>query len=201
MQATRYDQPHNTRPITVAEYHRMGKLGIIGPDERVELLDGELITMPPMSPEHASTVRALTTFFYRTVAGRASISPQCVIALDPISEPQPDVMLAMPPDQRYEEAHPTPNDALLVVEVSKSTLSFDRGKKLAAYARCRVREYWIVDLVHERIEIYRDPQKEGYARHERVTRGETLAPAAFPDAVIAADEILPSPARPARRRR
>lgn len=169
----------------------MGERGDIGPDERVELLDGELVAMPPMSPGHATAVRALTTALYRAVGGRASIGPQVAITLDPISEPQPDIMLNALSDERYWDAHPTAEETFLVVEVSKSTLAFDRGKKLRAYARCRVPEYWIVDLVNERVEVYRNPREQRYAKHVTVGRGEMVAPKAFPDALIAVDEILP----------
>jgi len=173
----------------------MGELGIIGPEERVELLDGEIITMPPMSPEHAWSVRAVTAALYRAVGGRASIGPQVVITLDPISEPQPDVMLNALPDERYWRAHPTAEETFLVVEVSKSTLAFDRGKKLRAYARCRVREYWVVDVVNEQVEVYLNPREERYTKHLTFRRGETLAPKAFPDALVRVDEIFPPRAK------
>jgi Uma2 family endonuclease len=88
MQAKDEESP-NRRPITVAEYHRLGETGFFGPEERVELLDGELITMPSLSPEHATSVRKLMALLFRLVGERASISPQCAITLDPISEPQP----------------------------------------------------------------------------------------------------------------
>ncbi|HEX3466364.1 MAG TPA: Uma2 family endonuclease [Candidatus Elarobacter sp.] len=191
MQARKDDKRPNLRPITVAEYHRMGESGYFAPEERVELLDGELIAMPPMSPEHAASVSALDRFFQRRVGEQAWISPQGAITLDPISEPQPDIIIGVVGDDKYWTAHPTPDDALLVVEVPKSTLAFDRGKKLRAYARCRVREYWIVDLVHERVEVYRKPRGQRYTKHQTVERGGTVAPDTFPDAVLAVDEILP----------
>lgn len=182
------------RPITVAEYYRMGEVGIIGPDERVELLDGELIAMPPIRPEHDYSVRRLNAYFQQRFAGRASVSVQGPVTLDPISEPQPDVMLNALPEERYAVAHPTPDEALLVVEVAQSSLPYDRGRKLRAYARRRVREYWIVDLRHERVDVYREPAGEGYVVHSVVGRGGAVAPQAFPDAAVPVDEILP-PAR------
>jgi Uma2 family endonuclease len=193
MQATKYDETQKRRPITVAEYHRMAETGIIGAEERVELLDGELITMPPMRPEHATPVDVLDRFFQRRIGDRAWVRVQGAITLDPISEPQPDIIVTALPGERYWKAHPTPDDALLVVEVSKSSLAFDRGKKLRAYARCGVREYWIVNLVHERIEVYRNPRADRYGKHLVVKRGETVAPRAFPDAALAADDVLPPP--------
>lgn len=170
----------------------MGEIGIIGPEERVELLDGELITMPPIGPDHVAGVDVLGRFLQRTIGERAWISVGGAITLDPISEPQPDIMVTGSRDEKQRwTALPTPDDALLVVEVAKSSLPIDRGKKLRAYARCHVREYWIVDLVHECIEVYRNPNRGRYADHHTVKRGQTLAPEAFPDAVLAAEQILP----------
>lgn len=194
MQATKYDQPQQRRPITVADYQRMAETGIIGPEERVELLDGELVTMPHPSPEHVGCARALTAFFYRTVADRAAITAEGVITLDPISQPQPDVMLTVPSAEQW-TAHPAADNALLVVEVSRSSLAFDRGKKLRAYARCHVREYWIVNLIHDRIEVYRNPRSDRYGKHLVVERGAAVAPEAFPDAVVPVDAILPPRAK------
>jgi Uma2 family endonuclease len=192
MQATKDDRISTRRPITVAEYHRMGETGAIGPEERVELLDGELIAMPPIGPDHVAGVDGLGRLLQRTIGERAWISVGGAITLDPISEPQPDIMVTVSRDEKQRwTALPTPQDALLIIEVAKSSLSFDRGKKLRAYARCRVQEYWIVDLVHECIEVYRNPRGRRYADHRTVKRGQTLAPEAFPDAVLAADQLLP----------
>ena len=183
------------RPITVAEYYRMGEAGIIGPDERVELLDGQLIAMPPIGPPHGYSVGQLDAYFQQRYAGRAWVSVQGPVTLDAISEPQPDVMLSALPAQRYAVAHPTPDEALLVVEVAQSSLSYDRGRKLRAYARRKVPEYWIVDLRHEQVDVYREPAGEGYAAHHVARRGDAVAPLAFPDDAVPVDEILPPPAR------
>jgi Uma2 family endonuclease len=192
MQA-RIEETAGTGPVTVAEYHRMGELGIIGPDERVELLDGKLIPMPPIGPEHAYTIETLNERLVRHFAGRASVRVQLPVALDDRSEPQPDFTLRRRPPSDTLPAHPTPAETLLAVEVSLSSLAFDRGTKLRAYARGGIREYWIVDLVHERVEVYRDPRGERYAVHRTVHRGESVAPAEFPEDSIAVDEILPPP--------
>jgi Uma2 family endonuclease len=183
------------RPITVAEYHRMGEVGIIGPDERVELLDGELIAMPPIGAPHGYSVGQLDAYFQRRFAGRAWVSVQGPVTLDAVSEPQPDVMLSALPAERYAIAHPTPDEALLVVEVAQSSLPYDRGRKLRAYARRKVREYWIVDLRHEQVDVYREPVGEGYAVHHVARRGDAVAPLAFPEDAVPVDEILPPPAR------
>jgi Uma2 family endonuclease len=169
----------------------MGKIGIIAPDERVELLDGELVAMPPIDPEHAYSVRLLLHRLQERYAGRASLSIQGPVTLDNWSEPQPDAMLNALPEERYATAHPTPEQSLLVVEVAQSSLSYDSGKKLRAYARRGVREYWIVDLVHQRIDVYREPRAERYDVRLTFERGASVAPLAFPDEPIAVDDVLP----------
>jgi Uma2 family endonuclease len=179
------------RRITVAEYYRMGAAGIVGPDEPVELLDGQLIAMPPGGPPHDYSVQRVTTYFYKHFAERAFIKVQGALALDAWSEPEPDVMLSALPVKQYALAHPTPGQVMLVVEVAVSSLRYDAGMKLRAYARRGICEYWIVDLAHERIDVYREPKGERYAKHRRAGRGQSIAPLAFPDDTVAVDDILP----------
>jgi Uma2 family endonuclease len=181
------------RRITVAEYYRMGEAGIFGPEERVELLDGLLIEMPPGGPPHCYSVERVTTAFYRRFDGRAYIRGQAAMTLDRWSEPEPDVMLSAPPEEQYAVAHPKPSQVLLVVEVAVSSLRYDAGAKLRAYARRGVREYWIVDVEAGHVDVYREPRGERYKKHERAERGNSVAPLAFPDDPIAVNDILPPP--------
>jgi Uma2 family endonuclease len=177
--------------ICVDEYHRMGKAGVFGPDERVELLDGVLIAMPPIDPAHAFSVLALSKFLNEKLGGRALVNVQNPVVIGPTSEPQPDVMLLRPPLARYGKQLPVTADALLVVEVSDSTRAVDRGPKLRAYARSGVCEVWIVDLARNAVDVFTEPSGEDYARRIRAKRGDLVAPAAFPDAPIAVSDILP----------
>ena len=179
------------RRISAGEYHRMGEAGIFGPDERVELLDGVLIAMPPIGPAHAFSVRALANLFAATFQGRAVIDVQGPVRIGPTSEPQPDVMLLRPPNARYANDLPVTADALLVVEVTDSMRAIDRGPKLRAYARAGVSEVWIVDLTLSVVDIFTEPTGEDYARRIRAKHGDRVAPAAFPDAPIAVSDILP----------
>jgi hypothetical protein len=119
------------RRITVAEYYRMGEAGIFGPEERVELLDGLLIEMPPASPPHAYSVGRVTSAFYMRFDGRAYIRSQAAMTLDRWSEPEPDVMLSVLPEEQYAVAHPKPSQVLLVVEVAVSSLRYDAGASCA----------------------------------------------------------------------
>ncbi len=168
----------------------MGEVGILGPDERVELLNGRIITMPPIGPRHAQAVRTLTHTFERLLSDRAVVSVQLPLDLDPASQPQPDVLLARLPAKTYARVHPLPADCPLVVEVSETTLRHDAGEKLRAYALAGVAEYWIVDLLHDRIAVYTEPDGDFYRNQRTAARGESVSPRAFPDVSIAVDDIL-----------
>lgn len=175
-------------PITVEMYYRMGENGILAEDARVELLDGELIEMAPVSSEHQDPIRKLIAIFVKRYDGRAVVDSNGPVIIDPISAPQPDLMLLVCRD--YLRRLPDQRDVLLVVEVSLSSLRYDRGRKLAAYARTGVPEVWIVNMVDRRVERFADLARGSYATVDYLQRGETIAPRAFPDDAIAIDEFL-----------
>lgn len=179
------------RPISAREYHRMGELGIIGPEERVELLEGELIAMPPIGPDHAFSVRELCEIFVTRFAGRAIVDVRNPVALDAYSEPEPDVVLLAPRADRYRAEIPQPSDVLLVVEVANSSWRYDRGRKLRAYARTGIAEVWIVHLATSCVVAFRDPAGDAYGYERSYARGEAPAPFAFPNDPIAVDSLLP----------
>jgi Uma2 family endonuclease len=183
--------PNRIRPITVAEFHRMLKLGILSERERVELLDGQLIAMPPEGPVHADVVAMLNAELVQRFAGRALVRPGNPIQLNPTSEPHPDITLVRRRDARYLEAHPRPEDVLLVIEVSSTSLAYDRHDKLRMYARAGITEVWIVDLVHRRVETYAEPHPLGYAATRVVKRNQSVAPRAFPEDAVPAASFLP----------
>jgi Uma2 family endonuclease len=112
------------------------------------------------------------------------------VALDDYSEPQPDLMLLKRAPDFYEKRHPGPDDVFLLVEVSDSTLLFDRGEKLPIYGRAGIREVWIVNLPDQTIEVYRDPHYQGYASTEILRPGQQARPLAFPDVVVDVAELL-----------
>ncbi|HEY0394960.1 MAG TPA: Uma2 family endonuclease [Candidatus Elarobacter sp.] len=184
----------NTRsdhPITVDEYHRMVETGRLREGDRVELLNGRLIAVPPTSPPHAGSSSALLALFFRNFGDRAHIGSQSPVVLDDWSEPEPDVVVSRTEPGRYMTRHPTPADVLLVVEVSRSTLRFDRGEKLAAYARCAIAEVWIVDLVHHRLETYAEPAGETYRVRSVYGRADRVSARAFPADSIAIADFMP----------
>jgi hypothetical protein len=179
-----------TRRFSVAEYHRMAEAGILGADDRVELIEGVIVEMTPISARHAVCVHRLNQVLNRLVSDRAIVGVQRPISLGPDSEPQPDVVLCCPPLTRYTESHPGAPDLLLVVEVADASLEDDRTRKVPVYARAGVREVWTVDLRGEAIEVHRAPGPEGYRNVQAVGRGRALAPEALPDLSLAVEDIL-----------
>ena len=143
--------------FTVEDYHRMAEAGILHEDSRVELIDGDLIAMSPIGPHHAGVVDELAQLLIPQVIGRAIVRVQNPVRLDDHSEPEPDLVLAVPRDGGYRNAHPGPDDVLLLIEVMASSADRDRDIKLGLYAKANIAEVWLVDLNADRVEIYRSP--------------------------------------------
>ncbi len=176
--------------FTIEDYHRMGRAGIFSEDDRVELIDGEIVVMTPIGSPHAGKVDRLNNILTPRLAGRATVRVQNPVLLPPDSEPQPDLALIRPRPDFYERAHPRADDVLLLIEVSDTSLEYDRTVKLPLYARAGIPEVWIVDLAGECVEVYREPQPHGYRHVRRFTRGQSLTPSALPDLRLSVDEIF-----------
>jgi len=161
--------------FTRDEYDRMIDLGLLV-DKRVELLDGEIITMPPQNPPHAGTTSGLGTVVIRLLVPNFTVRIQAPIVLNDWSEPEPDVAICRFDPDDYRLSHPKANDVLLVIEVAETTLAYDRGRKVAAYAGSGIPEYWIVNLVDRRIEVFSDPDptSQRYRQERFVGPGDTL---------------------------
>ena len=175
------------RRFTVEEYHKMGEAGIFGEDDRVELIDGEVVEMNPIGWRHARSVRRLNVRLVRAAGDRYSVSVQDPVTLSQHGEPQPDLMIHNePPPGRL----PSPEEVLVLMEVSDSTLSYDRNVKLPRYARAGIPEVWIVDLQGETLERHNDPRDGGYRRTEKAQRGEELASEALPGLLVPVNDAL-----------
>lgn len=183
--------PYAIRPITVDEYHRMLEVGILYEKEPVELLDGQLIAMPPEGPVHGDVVSVLLEKLIVSFGDRARVRAGNPIELSAISEPEPDLAIVRRRGERYLKAHPKPTDVFFVVEVSISSLVYDRRNKLVAYARAGIPEYWIVDVAHGRVDVFTNPNETGYEAHRVVTRGGSITPQAFPESAFPVSSFLP----------
>lgn len=175
------------RRFTVDEYHRMAEAGIIGPDERVELIDGRIVAMNPIGSPHAWCVKRVNRAFAR-LGDRVMLSIQDPLRLDDNGEPEPDVAVLRP--DAPEDRHPGPGDVLLVVEVADTSLAYDRGTKAPLYVRHGIPELWIVDLGGERVEVHREPSPSGYRLVRALGRGQRASPLFAPDLVVEVDAIL-----------
>jgi hypothetical protein len=185
---SRYHVPRHR--LTVRDYHRLGEAGILGEDDRVELLEGQLVDMSPIGPRHALATDALTELLVLAAAGRAVVRVQNPIVLDDTSEPQPDFTLLRRPWQGYPGAHPRPPDVYLLIEVADSSLAFDLGPKLELYARAGIREFWVVDLAANRVLVHRDPDNGKYGSITAVDMSGTLQVEALPSVTIPVARIF-----------
>lgn len=178
------------RRFTTQEYHRMGEAGLLGEDDRVELIEGEIIEMAPIGSRHAACVLRLTKLFTDRLGDRALVSVQNPIRLGEHSEPQPDVTLLRPRGDFYQQALPGRDDIFLVIEVVDTTGDYDRAIKLPLYARHGIAEAWLVDLAQGHVEVYRDPSAAGFSLKQTLAPGSTLSPLALPDVQLDVAEVV-----------
>ena len=176
--------------FTVDDYYRMADVGILEPDDRVELLDGQVVQMSPIGIEHAHVVDTLTDMLF-AVRQKAIIRVQNPVRLDRENEPEPDLSLLKRRHAGYAHGHPGPSDVLLIIEVSDSSIIFDRETKLPLYARFNIPEVWLVDLQAERVEIHRSPSGGTYGDIRRISPPESASPEAFPDIHIDTARLFP----------
>jgi len=177
--------------LTVEDYHKMGEVGILCEDDRVELIEGELIEMAPIGSDHAGRVIGLNALLSRTLAGQALVSPQNPVRLSIHSEPQPDLTVLRLRGDFYRKSHPQPEDVLLLIEVADTTVRYDRDVKIPLYARHGIPEVWLIDLQQERVEIYRQPSSDGYRQILLPAKTERIAPALLPDVSFLIADLLP----------
>jgi len=178
------------RLFTLEEYHRMGEAGILGEDERVELIEGEIVQMAPIGPRHVGCVINATRLFITRLGDRALVSPQNPVVIPPRSEPQPDLLLLRPRAVSYSRELPNSQDVLLAVEVADRTVSFDRLVKARLYARAGIAEFWLCLAMDGAVEVYRSPSADGYAAVTQHGPGQIVAPRAFPDVSFAVSDFF-----------
>ena len=178
------------RLFTVHEYHKMAEIGILTEDDRVELIEGEILVMPPIGEDHFGHVNLLTRVFVLAFSNEAVVHIQNPVRLAPRTEPEPDVVLLRYREDDYRGKFPVPDDVLLLVEVADHSLGYDQSTKRMLYARAGIQEYWIVDLVHAELVVHRDPSRAKYRSVQRFKHGDTIAPLAFPGVLLAISDLL-----------
>jgi Uma2 family endonuclease len=176
--------------LTVEEYYRMAALGILAPDARVELIEGEIIDMPPQGSPHAALVSALTERLISAVGTRAMVRCQLPIRLGLRSEPEPDFALVKRNDEYYRHAHPVAEDVLLIIEVANTTVRYDRHIKIPLYARHGIPETWLIEVPAARLHVFRNPQDAEYSETSTIDRPGILHSLALPDVPIDLSGLL-----------
>lgn len=175
--------------FTVDDFYRMAEAGILHPDQRLDLIEGEIVERAPIGSRHAEVVDRLAALLIRGLKPpEARVRVQGPLMLDKSSELQPDIAILLP--RSYAARHPGPRDVALLIEVADSTLLSDQQVKVPLYARHGIPEVWIVNLTNESIEIYSDPSESGYTNKRIVARSESASPIAFPSLVLSGKDIL-----------
>lgn len=177
-------------PFTVTDYHKMAEAGILYEDDRVELIEGEIVDMSPIGRKHLAQVDHLNVLFVRGLSDKAIVRVQGSVRLSIRTEPQPDLVLLRWRADFYKNADAAPEDVLLVVEVADSSLAYDRDVKASLYARSGIPEFWLIDLNGESIGVYRGPGPDGFREMFTVRGDDRLSPRAFPEFALSANEIL-----------
>jgi Uma2 family endonuclease len=178
------------RCFNVTEYYRMAEAGILSEDDRVELIEGEVIEMNPIGSRHAACVNRLNMLLSRQTEGALIVSVQNPIRLNNYSEPEPDIVLLRPREDFYVQGHPTPSDVLLVIEVADTSGEYDRNIKVPLYARAGIPELWLIDLSQDTVEIFTQPLNGMCQTSKQVKRGGSLVSQALPQVSVSADAIL-----------
>jgi Uma2 family endonuclease len=182
------------RRWTKEEYYRLGDLGVFQ-DQRVELIEGHLVLHSPQSALHADTLDVVDEVLSNLFKPGYRVRCQLPIDLGQILEPEPDIAVVQGTRRQYRRSHPT--SAVLIVEVSETTLAYDRGRKGSLYARANILDYWIVNLVDHQLEVYRDPVPDPnahygfrYANRTDLTAPATVTPLALPGASIPVADLV-----------
>ena len=188
--------PTRLRRLKRVEYERRVECGIFSSDDHIELIDGLLVVKEPQSADHYAAIRRVRRVLEQVFGAGWQVDPGAPIALDDDSEPEPDVSVIRSAADDYASGHPT--DPVLVVEISRARLAFDRGRKNSLYARAHVPEYWIVNLVDRVLEVHREPRRYRPARYgwrytdvQILGTDQSVSPLAAPRAHVAVAALLP----------
>jgi len=188
---TAWENVLGSRLFTVAEYQQMAELGIIGEDERVELIEGRIVPMPAENMLHAVATTRANRPFNKLLADRASVRVQDPILLNGRSEPEPDIVLVTPNDDLYLDNHPTPKDIFVILEIADTSLAYDRDVRCPLFARNGVVQFCILNVQDREMEDYRDPGPNGYRSKQTYGENESFNLVAFPKVSVKVKELPP----------
>ncbi len=177
------------RLLTVSEYYKMAEYGILKREERLELIQGEIILKTKTTARHASIVMRLHTFLNKIEEDKYIVSVHTPITSNEFSEPEPDLAILHFRADFYEEKHPEPKDILLVIEVSDSSLGYEREVKKPLFAAAGIPELWIVNIEEAKVEVYKNPIKDDYASRQDFKHGDTIFVESL-DFAVKADKVL-----------
>jgi Uma2 family endonuclease len=178
------------KQFTVDEYYQMLEVGIIHPDDRLELIEGEIVQMSPMSVKHANCIMFLNEELMYLVRKKATIRPQLPLHVNELSEPEPDLAVIKKTYNQSQQGHPTPNDVYIAIEVSLSTLNYDMNVKVPVYAKNNVAEVWVIDLDKNEVHQFSQPIGEQYKEHIILSKGETIQSKQLSEVSLAINDIL-----------
>lgn len=188
----------NIRLISVQEYHKMAETGIFHPEERLELIAGQIIRMSAKgmvtersrSTAHESAITRTERLLRQRLGDKVLLRIQSPVQLDDYSEPEPDISVVKLNPLDYEDHHPDASEVFLLIEIADSSLKYDREVKAMAYAKSGIIEYWILDVIGRKLCMYRLPSPDGYHSESILAEDVTISPLAFPDCAIAIRELL-----------
>jgi Uma2 family endonuclease len=189
MTPTGLDHERKAHRWSRAEYERMAETGVFAPDARLELIDGEVIGMPPQSTRHYSAILLVQEALRAAFGSGYHVRTQGPLAIDGQSEPEPDIAIVKGTVRDHVSTHP--RTAALIVEIADTSLGFDRLTKKRLYARNGIPEYWILDLNAAALEVYRDPRGDDFSSKQTIGRDGSIAPLSVPQAVVPIVDLLP----------
>ncbi|RUR86076.1 hypothetical protein PCC6912_09010 [Chlorogloeopsis fritschii PCC 6912] len=176
---------------TIDDYHRMIEAEILTTEDKVELLEGQILEMSPQQPPHAATTQRTWKYLSRLLANRADIRVQLPVTLPPNSEPEPDIAVVRFDSREYLDGHPTTDDIFLLVEVADRTLNRDCKQKARTYAKAKIADYWVLDVNMRQVYVFREPTDNSYAQEITLDENATLSLVAFPEVEVRVKELFP----------
>ena len=178
------------RPFKIEDYHRLGEMGIIAPEEKVELIAGQIIKKPAKQPSHSAAVARINILLQKHLGEQVLVRLQDPVRLDDYSEPEPDIAVVIPDPLYYEDRHPTPGEVYLIIEVADTTIRRDRELKAKVYAKSGIADYWVLDVNNRQLYVFREPSENGYQSQVIRESEAIISPLAFPEVAIAVSAML-----------